>query len=133
MSHKLIRSLIEQRLYSWAAAKPVPVAWQNVPFDPPTTMHLRAHLMPSETGGLDLAGQHATYTGVYQVDVVAEAGKGSAAVESMAEEIAALFPNTLRLTSGAFALQVTTPCSIGPPIQSDRYMVPVWFRYRADA
>lgn len=133
MSQKTIRKLIEQRLAAWAAAKPISVAWQNAPFTPPAATYLRAFLLPADTDSQDLAGAHRAYTGVFQVSIVAPAGQGSGAAETLAEEIDALFPCNLLLTSGAFAVQVISPCSIGQALQDEnRYTIPVWFRYRAD-
>lgn len=133
MSNRLIRQLYEQRLATWAAAKPISVAWQNVPFTAPAGTYLRAFLLPADTDSLDLAGDHRAYTGVFQVSIVAPAAQGSAVAETLADEIAALFPNYLLLSSGAFGVQIVSPCSTGPAIQDDtRYTLPVWFRYRAD-
>lgn len=134
MSTKLIRSIYEQRLAAWAAALSLSVAWQNVAFTPPASgIYLRAFLLPGDTGSLDLEGVHRQYVGVFQVSIVAPAGQGSGASEQLAEEIAALFPMALRLTSGSFAVQIVSPCSIGPAIQDGtHYTLPVWFRYRAD-
>lgn len=133
MSQKTIRKLYEQRLATWAAAKPISVAWQNAPFTPPAGAYLRAFLLPADTDSQDLAGDHRAYTGVFQVSIVAPAGQGSAAAETLAEELAALFPNNLPLSNGEFGVQIVSPCSAGPAIQDgNRYTVPVWFRYRAD-
>lgn len=133
MSNKLIRTLYEQRLAAWAATKPLPVAWQNVPFTAPAGTYLEAFLLPADTDSLDVAGDHRVYTGVFQVSIVAPKGQGSEPAETLGEEIAALFPNNLLLSSGTFAVQSISPCSIGPAIQGGtHYTVPAWFRYRAD-
>ncbi|MFD1690674.1 phage tail terminator-like protein [Azotobacter chroococcum] len=66
--------------------------------------------------------------------MVAPNGNGSGAAEQLAADIDAEFPQNLRLTSGAFAVQIVSPCSQGPAIPGDvTYMIPVSFRYRADA
>lgn len=133
MSQKLIRQLFEQRLNTWALAKPIQVAWQNMPFTPPAGAFMRAFMLPADTDSQDMASAHRAYTGVFQVSIEAPNGQGSGSAETLAAEIDALFPNGLRLTSGAFAVQVISPCSIGPAIQGEtRYLLPVWFRYRAD-
>ncbi|WKN20810.1 DUF4128 domain-containing protein [Azotobacter vinelandii] len=135
MSTKLIRSLYEQRLAAWASARSLPVAWQNVKFAPPASgIYLRAFLLPADTDSLDLEGAHRLYTGVFQISIVAPSGQGSGTAEQLAADLDAEFPLNLRLTSGAFAVQIVSPCSQGPVIQGDtHYMLPVWFRYRADA
>lgn len=134
MSSKIIRSLYEQRLAAWAAARSLPVAWQNVPFTPPSSgLYLRAFLLPATTDSLDLEGVHRLYTGVFQVSIVAQSGQGSGAVEQLATDLAAEFPLNLRLASGEFAVQIIAPCSQGPAIQDgSSYLIPVSFRYRAD-
>lgn len=134
MSHRIIRSLYEQRLAAWAAARSLPVAWQNVAFTPPASgIYLRAFLLPADTDSLDLEGKHRLYTGVFQVSIVAPNGNGSGAAEQLAVDLDALYPNALRLTSGAFAVQIVSPCSQGPTIPGDTHStVPVSFRYRAD-
>ncbi len=137
MSQDRIRYLLETRLANWAAARSpaLSIAWQNHPFTPPDGMYLRAFLLPATTGSDDLQGSHRRYIGVYQVSIVAPPGSGSGAAESVANEIAALFPVNLALSivSPAFRVSVLTPCSIATAIQeSDRYVVPVSFRYRSD-
>lgn len=133
MSQRLIRQLYEQRLATWAAGKPLPVAWQNVALTPPAGTYLRAFLLPADTDSQDMAGDHRAYTGVFQVSIVTPNGQGSGAAEELAEELAALFPMALRLTSGAFAVQIIAPTSIGQQIPGDTHLtLPVWFRYRAD-
>ena len=134
MSTKLIRSLYEQRLAMWAAARSLPVAWQNVPFTPPASgIYLRAFLLPATTDSLDIEGAHRLYTGVFQVSTVAQSGQGSGAAEQIAADLAELFPLNLRLTSGSFIVQILSPCSRGPAVQDgSSYMIPVSFRYRAD-
>lgn len=133
MTQKTIRSLIEQRLATWAASKSLPVAWQNFAFTPPSTTYLRAFLLPAETDSPDLQGAMRTFTGVYQVSIVLPEGQGSDAGETLAAEIDALFPLNLRLTSGAVTVQVIGPASPGPAIHDGaRYLLPVSFRYRCD-
>lgn len=137
MSQDRIRYLLETRLANWAAARSpaLTVAWQNHPFTPPSGMYLRAFLLPATTGSDDLQGAHRRYLGVYQVSIVAPPGNGPGAAELVANEIGAIFPVNLALSivSPAFTVNVMTPCSIAKAIQeSDRYVVPVSFRYRAD-
>lgn len=137
MSQDRIRYLLETRLANWAAARnpTLTVAWQNHPFTPPTGSYLRAFLLPATTGSNDLAGAHRRYTGVFQVSIVAPAGAGSRAAESIANELETLFPLNLALSivSPAFRVSIISPVTIAPAIQEgDRYTVPVSFRYRSD-
>lgn len=133
MSQKLIRSLLELRLAAFAAARSLPVAWENVGFDPPAGQYMKFNLLKAPTDSSDLAGDHREYSGICQISLLAEKGKGPSGVESLAIDVSALFPLNLRLVSGGFVVQVITPCSEGPAIPGDtHYMVPVSFSYRAD-
>lgn len=135
MSDKLIRSLYEGRLKTWAAAR-VPallVAWENVGFTPPTGAYLRAFLLRADTTSEDLEGVHKARIGVFQVNISCPPNAGPGAAESIAAELEALFPNNLQLTSGGFMVQSITPLRVRAAITDpDRYTVPVDFEYRAD-
>ena len=134
MSDKLIRSLFEGRLGTWAAARvpALPVAWENVSFTPPANTYLRAFLLRGATTSRDLAGDNRNRVGVFQINIVCPAGNGAGAAESIATELDALFPMNLRLSSGAFWVQQVTPLRLWAPDSSDRYLLPVDFEYRAD-
>lgn len=138
MTMPRIRQLLETRLNTWAAARnpALPIAWQNKTFDPPSSgSYLRAFILPAPTDSDDLKGDHRKYTGVFQVSVVAPRDTGPGAAESIAEEIAALFPmsQTLTIASPAFSLQMTSPMQIARGIDdADKHVVPVSAQYRAD-
>lgn len=137
MSESRIRVLIETRLNNWAAARSpaLSIAWENHEFTIPATTYLAGFMLPSRTSSEDLKSAHRAYLGIYQVDVVAPLGDGSGTAVGIAEEIADLFPDALRLTiaSPAFAVQLISPCSLGPAQKlNNRYTLPVSFRYRAD-
>lgn len=136
MSKKAIRALLDGRLATWAAAhSPVlPVAFENVFFTRPAlgTTYLRAFMLPNPTDSADVQGVHRHYYGIYQVSIVAPLNGGPGAAETIAGELAALFPTNLRLTS-TLTVQVMTPASDAPAIvEPDAYVVPVSFSYRAD-
>lgn len=136
MSHKIIRSLLEGRLKTWAAAR-IPalrVAYQNVEFTPtPSETYLRAFLLPAGTNSNDLAGVHRLYTGLFQVTIITPAGGGTGAAEGLADELAALYPLNDQLTKAGFSVQVMTPVNPGPEQQEDTaFALPVSFQYRAD-
>ena len=133
MSNKLIRSLLQGRMAAFAAARSLPVAWENVALTPPAGQYLRFNLLKAPTDSADLAGTHREYSGVCQISVFVPKGKGPTDAETLAADIAELFPLNDRLTSGSFSVQVTSPCSEGLPINGDtHFMVPVSFTYRAD-
>lgn len=133
MSQKLIRSLLQGRLNTFATARTLPVAWENVQFAPPAGQYLRFNLLKAPTDSADLAGAHREYSGVCQISVFVPKGKGPTDAETLAADLAELFPLNDRLVSGSFAMQITSPCSEGPPINEDtHFMLPVSFTYRAD-
>jgi len=130
-----IRALLEARLSTWAKSQSpsIPIAWQNVPFTPPTGRFLRAWIMPAETGSETLDGAHRRYVGVFQVNVVVPQGTGPAAGEALAESIAALYPMNDLLSMTGLDVMIVSPMSIAQGFNSDgRYVVPVSCRYRAD-
>lgn len=137
MTMPRIRTLIETRLSTWAAARvpALPIAWQNKSFDPPASTYLRAFIIPAKTESDDLEGDHRKFTGLFQVSIVGPRDTGPGAAEAIAEEIAVLFPNALSLTiaSPAFELLMISPMSVAKGIDdADRYVVPVSANYRAD-
>jgi hypothetical protein len=134
MSEKLIRSLYEGRLKTWAAARlpALTVAWENVTMTPPTSAYLRAFLLRGDTTSRDLYGDNRHRVGVFQINIVCPGGAGPGAAEGIAAELDALFPMNLILTSGAFSVTQVTPLRTRPGIPDDRYTVPVDFAYRAD-
>lgn len=136
MSNKLIRQLFETRLNTWAKARnPVlRVAFQDVPFTPASgETYLRCFLLPATTSSEDLQGVHKAYRGTWQVSIVKPAGGGLGAAGGIEDELAALFPNNLQLTSGAFKVYVRTPMSAAPAlVDSLNTTIPVSLSYRAD-
>lgn len=135
MSEKLIRSLYEGRMKTWAAARvpPLVVAWENITITPPAGAYLRAFLLRGDTTSRDLAGDNRHRVGVFQVSISCPPNTGPGAAESIAAELDTLFPMNLVLTSGSFSVTQTSPLRVRPGISDpDRYTVPVDFEYRAD-
>ncbi|MHA6128917.1 phage tail terminator-like protein [Pseudomonas fluorescens group sp. PF-1] len=137
MSDKIIRSLYEGRLKTWATARvpALPIAYEDVDLTPPAdgSPYLRAFLLPANTTSEDLEGKHTAYRGVFQVSVVTKAGIGRGTAEGIADEIAALFPNNLALTKTTFTVYVRSPMATAPAQQADTAsLLPLSFTYRAD-
>lgn len=136
MSHKIIRSLLEARLKAWADARTpaLRVAYQNVAFTPNNgETYLRAFLLPAGTDSNDLAGAHRLYTGVFQITIVTPAGNGPAGAETIADELAALYPLNDRLVRNGLTALIMTPVEPGPELTEDTaFALPVSFQYRAD-
>lgn len=130
MSQQRIRSAFETRLNTWAASQGLPVAWQNVAFDPPATTYLRAFILPADTDSADLAGQHREYRGVFQVSLCLPINGGNG--DALVSALDALFPTTAPMDSGGLQVWIARPMSAAPGIQDeDRYIIPVSCEYRA--
>lgn len=136
MTQLRCRQAHEGRLATWAAARSTPlrVAYENDSFTPVTgETYLEAHQLPAQTDSEDLQGVLRTYLGVFQVLVKAPIKTGSGAATGIANELAALFTNNLRLTVSGLTVQQITPASVAPALQEpNTYIVPVSFTYRAD-
>lgn len=135
MSNKRCRQAIESRLNTWASTRSpaLPIAWENVPFNPPSSAYLRGWLLPAQTDSPDLEGALRTYRGVYQVSVSCPINTGPGEAEGIADELAALFPLNTRLAVTGLTLQIVSPVTAAQGVQDgDRYVVPVSFTYRAD-
>ncbi len=136
MSHKIIRSMLEARLKAWAAARtPVlRIAYQNVPFTPNNgETYLRAFLMPAGTDSNDLAGAHRLYTGLFQITIVTPVGNGPFGAETIADELASLYPLNERLVRDGITALIMTPVEPGPELTEDTaFALPVSFQYRSD-
>lgn len=134
MSNKLCRQTIETRINTWNTgnATPYAIAWDNAPFTPPAVTYLRCHMLPAQTDSNDLKGDHRCYRGTYQVSIYAPINQGSGGAEAIADELAALFPNNLRLSASGLSLQVISPVSAKPAQDEGRYVLHCYFFYRAD-
>lgn len=126
-----IRHQLEAHLYAWAHAQTpeVPVAWQNVPFDPPKSgIWLQATVIPADT----VSGSLATgeWKGAFRVNVFGPAGQGSGDAEAVAKAIAQHFEAGKDLGG----VQISRPPSVGRGDNDDEfYMVPVSIRYQMNA
>jgi hypothetical protein len=137
MSNKIIRSLFEGRLKTWATARvpALPIAYEDVDFTPPVdgSPYLQAFLLPATPDSQDLEGKHTSYRGVFQVSIVTKAGTGRGTAEGIADEIAALFPNNLALTKTTFTVYVRSPMATASAQPGDTTTtLPLSFTYRAD-
>ena len=133
MSDKTIRAALEGRLATWAATQSLTVQYQNVPISQPATTYLRAWYMPANRGSKDLAGSHVLYAGIFQIDVVGVENVGTGAVATIAEAIAAQFPNNQLIVKSGLTIRVTAPPSPKTgEYEPGRYVVKVSIPYRCD-
>lgn len=132
MSQAIIRKAFESRLKTWADAltPAMPIAWQNVAFDPPTGRYARAFVLPGDTqaGTLERTGRD--FGGLFQVTLLTKIGTGSGAAEVLAASLDAAFPHTFE--QDGLRIWLTRPFSAAPAVvDGDRYAVPVTAAYAA--
>ncbi|EMM7215838.1 DUF4128 domain-containing protein [Enterobacter bugandensis] len=129
-----IASALATRLGTWADAEGISVAWENVPFTPPANeMYLAVHDMPVTPRTIDLGLRCRTYSGVYQINVVAPAGSGRTSVVALADRVAELFPEGQEIEGRGFTCWIDqTPGVFRGITTSVSYTVPVSLNYRAD-
>jgi len=129
-----IASALAARLGTWADAEGISVAWENVPFTPPANeMYLAVHDMPVTPRTIDLGLRCRTYSGVYQINVVAPAGSGRTSVVSLAGRVVQLFPEGLEIAGSDFTCWITsTPAVFRGIPTAVSYTIPISLNYRAD-
>ena len=135
MSHLLVRRALETKLKAWADAQApaVPIAFENVPFDPPVTRFARSYLLPLPVDCETLDGIHRNYEGVYQVTLDLPAGDGPLGGETLLASLDAAFSPSAPLTFSGLTVWITRPMSARVAQQdADRYLIPVSCTYRAD-
>lgn len=135
MSLKIIRNALESRLSTWALAQspPIPIAWQNMPFTPPTqARYLRAFLLPAETQDLGEQDDLRAEIGLLQVSVCVPSGEGALSADTLADNLAALFPVALVIPAAGMSITITkTPYASPAQQETGLYVVPVNIRYWA--
>lgn len=135
----LLRALIEAPLRNYASDNDLPVAWEDIPFDTPIGTYVRFNLLPAQTRSEDLAGKHRVFTGVAQITICVQSGRGRAGVSDIAAALAALYPCGGLLSSNpsvdgiALNVAILTPLAV-PAGFSDKahYLTPAYFNYRSD-
>ncbi|MEG6293878.1 DUF4128 domain-containing protein [Enterobacter hormaechei] len=129
-----IAAALAARLGEWADAEDIPVAWENVPFTPPSDgLYLAVHYMPAKPRTVDLGLRCRIYSGVYQINVVAPVGIGRTDVVALADRVAELFPEGQEIEGRGFTCWIDqTPGVFRGITTSVAYTVPVSLNYRAD-
>jgi hypothetical protein len=131
MSDALIRAELETRLMTWASAQGIPVAWEQVDFEKPTTKFLQPYLIPVDTLNPTTDGKRARSIGLFQVNCWAPVGKGMGEVEALAQAVIDLFP--LLPKTGAVSIE-QTPSTARPIADEPGWIiVPVTIKYRNES
>ena len=127
-----VRSEVESKLATFASTRTpaVPVAFENVPFTKPTAgNYLAIYFLGEKTINRDLSGEHYATYGMFQVSVYGKLGEGMGRLETLANEIVALFPIVPKM----LLTSVEATPNIGPRTTEDDFAsIPVTVRYRAE-
>ena len=134
MSDALIAQAFETTLKTWADAQTpaIPVAWENVAFNPPAGRYVHGHLIPGQAKHLYFDGTGRTRIGFFQVDFHMPVGTGAGAVRALVDSLDAAF--AISITAGGLRVWLMAPFSAAPAIpKPDRFVVPVSAQYSAFA
>lgn len=104
-----IRNALVARVSTFVASPALPVAWENLAFTPPASLHyLRAVFVPNIANRvlIDSDGPHQRI-GLLQVSVHWKIGEGHGAPLAVAAAVAAHFPCDTKLRSGAAVVRIT--------------------------
>ena len=135
MSQLFIRQAFDAKLKAWAdkQSPPIPIAWENIRFDPPAGRYLQAYLLPNDTVSLSLDRTHRMYRGYYQVTIVEPVNQDPRLTDALVGELERLFNPSMSIEAKGLRIQLTEPMSASPPLQNaNRYLVPVSAPYRCD-
>lgn len=139
MSIENVRAALDGILSDWATANSVPVAWENLATGSALSApYVMPFLLPVETVGVGLAiGDNQDFTGIYQISVYTEKGKGTKAsrdiVNSLIEAYARGAEVEIPVTGGVQKVLIEMS-SAAPALDGDAwYTVPVSVRYRSFA
>jgi hypothetical protein len=110
-----------------------PVSWENKKYKPVNdVLYVRPTILPADTDQASLGsnGQDLN-TGIYQVDVLAPAGKGKKTAYEMADLIADRFKRGTDIVENSRTITVVRASRGTGFNDGDRYIVSVSIEYRA--
>lgn len=132
MSQKIVRDALETVVNTFATAQSLTIAWENLPFTPPTGAYLRAFIIPSPTTSESLARTDRRYGGFLQIDLMMPIDQGASPAETLLAALVTAFNPATVLTSSSVRVNILQPASAAAPIQEPhRYVVPVTVSYEA--
>ena len=132
-SLKLVKAALEARLV--AIASPLPTAWENVVFTPPTdgTAYQAADLLPAAPDNPTMGDGFYREQGLFQITLSYPLNGGSGPVYTKAEAIRDWFPRGMSLSSGGVTVKIPRTATIGPKrIVQDRFNLPITVPYYSD-
>ncbi len=133
-----IRNALQAVLVPWATSKSVKVAWENRAFEPAAS-YVRARLFPSPTQDPSIGARHQRYLGIFRISFCANlteaaySNKGAEVIESMAEEIVALYKRGNKLVKDDVVVSIEyTPSQSSITYDGCYAIVDVEVIYRSD-
>lgn len=134
MSDSKIRKAFNDIVRGYGASKGWQVQLENSVITPSSNQpYLKTNLGAITPKSITLGGDHKSYQGVFQVQIVIPAGEGTGRVTTIIDELQALFPVYGRIPYGEHKVVVMTPIAILPGITEDgNFITPVSFTYRSD-
>lgn len=114
-----------------AMASVPPVAWENRPYKPVDgTLYLRPTLLAGDTVGATLSATGTDeHVGVYQIDVIGDAGKGKGEVVTMADLVADQFKPVTELTYSGTTVRCVRVSRGAARTEGSRYIISVDVQY----
>lgn len=130
-----VRDALNGILESWGVTNSIPIAWENLkaPSDF-AAPYVAAFLLPVDTGVMGLAiGDNQDFTGIYQVSVYTEKGKGTKESSDIVNTLLEAFARGVTVMIGD--QRILIEASWAPPaVDSEAwYTVPLSVRYRSFA
>lgn len=111
-------------------APAIPVAWEGVPFNKPTSgIWVQPFMVSNTPVCANIGAQRFRTIGTYQINVFFKDGEGSAKVEAFANQIAALYPVFPK--SGTVSFDKPTNAQT-PYTDTDFRVVPVRIVWRTE-
>lgn len=127
-----ISAALDSRLNTMTSLPPV--AWENKSYDPTLgTLYLRPTLIPADTIQATLGDSGTDQnSGIYQIDVFAEAGQGKNAAVVMADNIASHFKRGTDLTYNSRTVRIRSVSRQVAVNNADGwYQIPIEINYIA--
>ncbi|MGX5827366.1 DUF4128 domain-containing protein [Mesorhizobium sp. 43Arga] len=113
----------------------LPIAWPNEDFTKPITGYLRVTHVPNVNRRIMIgSAEPHQRLGLLQVDLFAKKNQDASVAAEIAGQVAAWFPNDLRMTYGAVSVRVLAAPVVAQAIADDtHWLVPVSVEYECFA
>lgn len=121
MTFDEIERAIGQRLADWAYTQSdLPIAWPKQDFAPSGT-YIQFRHVPGNRVDDTISGGYPFQTGIVLLTAVLPSGGFNTSANSMAQNIADLFPKSLRLVTDGGNVLIYAPAAFGTPFQDGAY------------